>query len=292
MAQVTDIATVSAGRADIGTAVAEGRRVNVVLWVVNAAIIIGLVLPLVPLLIWSFSQNWFFPSLLPQAWSMRAWQYVTSETSQVPSALWITTLVGLVVTLLSVVIGLPAGRALGLNNFRGKTVIEFLILAPTIVPGLAVAMGIHVAFIKYGLADTMLGVILVHLVPTLPYVVLVLAGLFANYNPEYEQQARTLGAGPVRTFWHVTLPAIFPGLMAAALFAFLVSWSQYVLTVLIGGGAVITLPVLLFTFAGGGDNAITGALSIVYIAPAIFILILTSRSLTGENAALGGIGRK
>ncbi len=292
MAQVTNIRTVSGGRESAAAEVMERKRANFVLWIVNAAIIVGLVLPLVPLLIWSFSKTWFWPSLLPQTWSTRAWQYVASDTSQVPSALGLTVFVGVVVTVVSVIIGLPAGRALGLNKFRGKILVEFLILAPTIVPGLAVAMGIQVAFIKYGLADTLLGVILVHLIPTLPYVVLVLAGLFANYNPEYEQQARTLGAGPVRTFWHVTLPAIFPGLMAAALFAFLVSWSQYVLTVLIGGGAVITLPVLLFSFAGGGDNAITGALSIVYIAPAILILILTSRSLTGENAALGGIGKK
>ncbi|MEI2691740.1 MAG: ABC transporter permease subunit [Anaerolineae bacterium] len=66
-----------------------------------------------------------------------------------------------------------------------------------------------------------------------------------------------LGAGPWRIFWHVTLPAIFPGVVVAALFAFLISWSQYLLTLLIGGGSVITLPVLLLAFANSGDYAIT-----------------------------------
>jgi putative spermidine/putrescine transport system permease protein len=192
--------------------------------------------------------------------------------------------------LISIAIGIPAGRALGMHNFRGKRLVEFSILAPPIVPGLAVVMGIHVAFIKFGLADTMPGVILVHLIPTTPYMVMVLAGVFANYNPEFEEQARVLGAGPAATFRHVTLPAILPGVVVGGLFAFIISWSQYVLSLLIGGGNVLTLPVLLFTFAGAGDNAITAALAVTFIAPAIAFLILTSRFLTGESTAVGGFG--
>jgi putative spermidine/putrescine transport system permease protein len=193
--------------------------------------------------------------------------------------------------LLSILIGIPAGRAMGLYRFRGKTLVEFLILAPTIVPVIAVAMGIHVAFIKYGLADTLLGVILVHLIPVTPYMVMIMSSVFANYDPEYEEQARTLGAGPIRTFVHVTFPAILPGVIVGGLFSFIISWSQYVLTLLIGGGRVITLPLLVFSFAGSGDNPITAALSMVFIAPAVIFLIVTSRYLTGENAAIGGFGK-
>ena len=260
-------------------------------WIVNIAIVVWLALPLLPLLIWSFSFRWAFPALLPQQWSLRAWTYIFSSTSQVQKAFIDTTLIAVTVTVLSVILAIGPGRALGLYRFRGKRLVEFLILAPEIVPGLAVVLGTHVAFIKLGLADTFFGVILVHLVPTLPYVVLVMAGVFANYNPEFEEQARSLGAGPLRTFWHVTLPAIFPGLVVASLFAFLISWSQYILTLLIGGGKVKTLPLLLFAFARGGDNAVTGALSIVFIAPAMLILILTAKYLTGESAAVGGMGR-
>ena len=138
--------------------------------------------------------------------------------------------------------------------------------------GIAVAMGIHVAFLRVGLADTKVGVILVHLIPVMPYMVLTLTSVFANYNLDYEGQARTLGARPWQVFIHVTLPAIWPGLMVGCLFAFIISWSQYLLTLLIGGGEVITLPVLLFAFANSGDNAITAALSLVFIAPALLLL--------------------
>ncbi|MEJ2750649.1 MAG: ABC transporter permease, partial [Anaerolineae bacterium] len=133
------------------------------------AILLGVVAPLIPLLIWSFAHRWFFPAALPTEWSWRAWKYVFSDGSQVARALLNSTVVALAVTLLSALIGLPAGRALGLHEFRGKTAVLFLILAPAIMPVIAVAMGIHVAFLRTGLADTRLGVILVHLVPVMPY---------------------------------------------------------------------------------------------------------------------------
>jgi putative spermidine/putrescine transport system permease protein len=83
-------------------------------------------------------------------------------------------------------------------------------------------------------------VVFVHLIPAAPYAVLILAGAFANYDADYEAQARTLGAGPLRVLWYVTLPALAPSLVVAGLFAFLISWSQYVLTLLIGGGQVLS----------------------------------------------------
>jgi putative spermidine/putrescine transport system permease protein len=121
--------------------------------------------------------------------------------------------------------------------------------------------------------------------------VLVMAGVFANHDSAFEDQARTLGAGPLRVWWHVTLPAILPGVIAGALFAFLVSWSQYILTLLIGGGRVVTLPLLLFNFATAGRNDITGAIAVLYILPGILVLLVSARYLTGRSAAVGGFGR-
>lgn len=251
----------------------------------------GVLLPFVPLLIWSVSFRWFYPNLLPESLSGRAWQYVFSPRAEVFSALGYSTLVALSVTILSIVIGLPAGRALGLYRFRGKTAVRFLILAPTIVPTLAAAMGIHVLFIRYGLVDSVLGVVLVHLIPVMPYVVLILSGVFANYNPDYEAQAQTLGASAWQRFRYVTLPGILPAVMVSGLFAFIISWSQYILTLLIGGGQVVTLPILLFSFVNSGDNAITAALSLVFMAPAVIFLLVTARYLSGQQAALGGFGK-
>lgn len=254
-------------------------------------LIVWLILPLVPLAIWSFARGWRFPSLLPNEWTLQAWEYAFSPTSGVLDSLWLTIWIALCATALSILIGVPAGRALGMYKFRGKGIVELLILAPVIVPGIAVALGIHGVFISLGLTNTVNGVILVHLIPTLPYMTLVMAGIFANYDPAFEQQARSLGASPLKTFWYVTLPAIMPGIVVGGLFAFLVSWSQYILTLLIGGGRVVTLPLLLFNFATSGRNDIAGAIGMIYILPGILILLLTARQLSGRSGAVGGFGR-
>jgi putative spermidine/putrescine transport system permease protein len=255
------------------------------------ALIIWLVLPLVPLAIWSFARGWRFPSLLPNEWSLQGWSYALSDTSGVLNSLFLTIWIAACATALSILIGVPAGRALGMHGFRGKAIVELVILAPVIVPGIAVALGIHSVFIGIGLTNTVTGVILVHLIPTLPYMTLVMAGIFANYDADFEQQARSLGASPLQVLWYVTLPAIMPGLIVGGLFAFLVSWSQYILTLLIGGGRVLTLPLLLFNFATSGRNDITGAIGMIYILPGVLILILTAKQLSGRSAALTGFGR-
>ncbi len=270
---------------------AAANRQVYIRWVSISLLLTWLVLPMVPLLIWSFSHRWFFPNVLPQEFSLKAWAYVFSSTSGVMASLWDTIVISLGATLLSILVGVPAGRALGQYKFRGKILVELLILAPVIVPGIAVVLGIHVLFIRYGLANTQFGVMLVHLIPTLPYMVLVMSGVFANYDASFEHQARSLGAGPLRTWWYVTLPAILPGVIVGGLFAFLVSWSQYILTLLIGGGRVVTLPLLLFNFATAGRNDITGAISMIYIIPGIIVLLLSARYLTGSNSAVGGFGQ-
>jgi len=94
----------------------------------------------------------------------------------------------------------------------------------------------------------------------------------------------------LRTFWYVTLPAVFPGLVVAALFAFLLAWAEYIMTLLIGGGEVQTLPLILFSFATS-DLSIASALSIVFIVPAIVILFFSSRFLSGDRTSIGGFGR-
>ncbi len=252
-------------------------------------LLLGLVLPFLAFIINSLAFRWFYPQLIPNEWSLDAWNSVLND--DLFDAMMMSILIAAGVTAVSVIIGIPASRAMGLYTFRGKRIVEFLILAPTIVPGIAVAMGLNINFLRWGLAGEPLGVGLVHLVPVMPYVVLTLSGVFANYNPEFEQQARTLGAGPIRTFWHVTLPAIFPGLVVASLFAFLVSWSQYILTFLIGQGRVITMPILLFTTIPGGKNPNIAAMSLVFIAPAVLILMLSSRYLSGESNTVGGFGQ-
>ncbi len=264
-------------------------RIRAMHTVVIAGIVIAVLLPAIPLVIWSLSGGWWFPRLLPEQWSLRSWRYLASPASRVAEATRNSVIIALATTAVSVPLGVPAGRALGLYRFRGKRFAEALVFAPLIVPALAVIMGVQVVLIRAGISATLGGVVVAHLLPALPYMVMVMRAVFSAYDPEYEQQARSLGASRWETLLHVTVPAVLPGVVTGALFVFLISWSQYALTLLVGGGRIITLPVLLFAFVTAGDHAMTGAVSLLFLAPALLILVVSARMLGGRSAGVSGL---
>ena len=235
-------------------------------------------LPALPLLLAAFGRGWFYPDLLPEP-SLAAWAYAAGPVSGVLPALARTIAIALAVAALAVMIALPACLVLARRPLRGARAVEALLLAPALVPAVAVALGLHGILIRLGLAGTTAGVIVVHLVPALPYAVFLLLAILRNLGNRHEAQAATLGAGPLAAFLHVTLPLLAPGLAAAFAFSALVSWSQYALTLLVGGGRVLTLPMILAQFAAAGRLDVAAVAAILIVLPALFVVILMPGSL-------------
>lgn len=247
------------------------------------ALLVG---PIVALVVYACSTRWFFPQLLPTEWTLTPLLRQLGSP-QTRAALRASLLTAGVTTALALVLGLPAARVLGLRRFRGRTLILLILFLPTVVPPLAIGMGLNILALRLGLAGSLLGVVLVHLVPVLPYTIFALLGVFARYDEGYELQARTLGAGPLRVWFRVAWPLLGPGLAVAALFAFLVSWSQYLLTLLIGGGRVITLPMLLFAAVAGGNPTSIAGLALLFAAPPVLAIALAARALAAGSAEVG-----
>jgi len=247
-----------------------------------------LFLPFLPLLIWSFAQGWYFPQLIPQ-WTLQNWSTLFTTSTRVGQGFVQSLVIAVCSTGLALLVGMPAGRALGMMDFPGKGAIKLFLLLPIIVSPLATLMGIQFMLIRLGLSGTLLGVVLVHLLPTIPYITLVLSSVYANFDADYEIQARSLGASAWQVFRHITLPLIAPGVVVGALFAFLISWNEFLLTFFVGSGRVFTLPMVLFTALQGGNTGLTAAIAITSILPALVFLFFSSRALD-DNAAIGGLG--
>ena len=243
-----------------------------------------LLFPLLVLVIWAFTGSWPWPNLLPQSWTLEGWKYFLNPVNGALEALKTSFLIGLGVTILSLIISIPAGKALGIYDFPGKEIIKILVLAPIIVPPLAVTLGIHINFIKFGLSDSMMGVIIVHLIPTIPYSIRILTHVFEGVGNKLEAQAQVLGASMWQRFIHVTLPLIYPGIFSAGIMVFIVSFSQYFLTFLIGGGQVVTFPMVLFPLVNSGDRMLAAVYSLVFILAAlIFTLIMERLFKSGDE---------
>lgn len=226
--------------------------------------------PLAVLLIRSLSREWFFPTLLPAAADFESW--TTLLGGRLGTALSTSLALGFGTGVLAAAAAFPVGRAMAhLTGWR-RAVAAGCAFLPVAVPPMALATGLHVSFLALGVGGTPFGVLLAHAVPALGYASLFFLGVFAAYDRRLEEEARALGASPRQVLAHVTLPLLRRPVIEAVALGFLVSWAQVPLTVLIGGGAVRTLPVEVLAYVQAGQDryAATGALLLV--VPAIAIL--------------------
>lgn len=254
-----------------------------------AALAALVLLPLLPLALWAVAGAWPPGAVVPTELDDRGLRLALDD--RVLDAALTSTLVAAVVATLACVVGLPAGRALGLHAFRGRRAVQALLLAPVLVPPLAVALGLQVTFLRLGLAGTVTGVVLVHLLPTVPYAATLLGAAYAGVGTAHEQQARVLGAGPWRAVRHASLPLLRPVLATTWVLAFLLSWSEYVLALLIGSGQVTTLPLLLFSAVESSDRTAAAALGLVVVLPPVLLVLLAARVLTASQVGAVGLSR-
>lgn len=266
---------------------------KIYLWLI-AGFILG---PFIPLIIQSFAFRWAWPDLLPGTWWLEqrersilplAWDYVISPYSQVWEATVNTVFIGTVVTAICLVICLPAARVLARENFRGKPAFEFFLSMPLIVPEAAIGIALLMIFIQIGLAGSYVGIIIVHLIPTIPYMIRMLTAVYQGLGKDFEEQAMILGASRWQVMRLVTLPMLLPGVVAGALFTFLVSTNIFLLTFFMGQGKIVTLPTLLFSkIAGGTLDASAAGITLVVTIPGIILLLITERFIKEEAFGKG-----
>ena len=140
-------------------------------------------------------------------------------------------------------------------------------------------------FYGFGLAGTFAGVVLVHTVQGLVFAVWIATAAFAAVDRELEAAARNLGASASRTFPTVTLPLAVPGIMASAIFVFLISLDEFTGTFFVGVPDVVTMPLLLFNASMEGNYQIASITSLILLVPSVGFMLLIERFLKADVLA-------
>ncbi len=247
--------------------------------------LLWLVVPLAPVLVWSGAERWRFPDLLPGNWGVSGWRAASSAGA--PLALLRSLALGLAVAVVATPLGVMTGRVLGWRLSRRPRLVVAVLLVPLALPPLAVAMGLDVILIRMGLPE-LLSVVLLLAVAAIPYTAYTTATGFARISPELEAQARALGATPQQASRRVVLPAVRSSILVAALLAFLVGWSDYVVTLLVGGGQLVTAPVLLGAAASGsGNDSTVAVLALATLLPPVVLVTLAGglRARSGDHTS-------
>lgn len=227
----------------IDTGAQPGRMPHLLLAGFCTLIAVWLLLPLTLIVPISFSgENSFaFP---PRTWTWERYGMLADPMwlGALGNSLLVATLVALVCS----VLGTLAAFAITRSRSRLMPLVRLLVLAPQIVPVVIVGLGIYLVFLRWQLTGTFVAFVVAHSALALAFVVIPVSAALSVFDTSLERASASLGAGPIRTFFQVTLPVIRPAIVSGALLAFLASFDELVLALFLQSPSFLTLPVLLY----------------------------------------------
>ncbi len=245
--------------------------------------------PLLNMLIWTVTEAWYFPAKLPVRWGFSFWDRVFRPEAGAMRALTNSVVIALLTVLLSLAVAIPAGYALSKRNLPLRSLFLLFFLLPQAFPTVAVHLNIARIFYGFGLTGTIWGVMLVHAIQGLVFAVWIAAASFAAVGQEEVEAARNLGASPLRAFMTVSLPLAAPGLMASAIFVFLISLDEFTGTFFVGVPNVQTLPLTMMNAAIEGNYQIASITALLLLVPSVLFMLFVERFLKAD--VLAGVGK-
>lgn len=252
------------------------------------ALALAIAVPLALMFLWSIADGWTPPLVVPEDYTTTRWASILGDASLIQATVN-SILIAIVVTFSTAAIALPTAWAMARFPFRLKRLVEIFILAPIIIPGLVVAVGIGQVFLLFGLAYSVTGVILVQIVGTLPLMIRLMTATLETIPDDLIHAARSLGAGTVGIVIHIILPLAVPGLLAGGLMSFIGSFEEFDKSFIVGAPVVQTLPIKLYMYLDPYSMQIPLAsiVSFILLLPALVVFIIAGRILRDDLMAAG-----
>jgi len=266
------------------TAILNARKLLVYTFLLCFALMIYL--PFLMIALKSIGRGWFGRLWLPPELTLD-WYKWAIEVTNIVDITKNTLIIAALAVAMSTLIGIPTGWALGRRNIPGKELLMSMILLPRMIPPIAYALGVAQIFYRLHLINTHFGVALAHVAVCAPYAIMVLSATFEGLDERVLEAAAVCGANAWRTFFHVILPLILPGILSSMIFTFTSSYNEFTLTLMTYGKDTITLPVRTYIALGEGYWEVTSAMSILLVIPSIFVLFLIQRQVAPEKLVGG-----
>lgn len=243
----------------------RGRHVFVKLW--SWGVLACVVTPLLVIFPLAFSGEAYlqFP---PQTLSVRWFENYVSRADWIAPTI-VSLKVAIVATTGAILIGVPAAYAIVRGRFPGKGIASAILISPMIVPLVILAISLYAVYVPLHLLGTVSGLALAHIIVALPYVIITVSAGLKSTDESLEAAALTMGAGPVRAFWFVTLPVLRPAIISAAFLAFLTSFDEVILSLFLAGTSAKTLPVRMWEGIRFEIDPTIAAVSVVIIVATI-----------------------
>ncbi|WP_427170412.1 ABC transporter permease [Arthrobacter sp. 92] len=242
--------------------------------------------PLMWLGIHAFAGTWTFPNLLPDDWTLRWWQVVFNDSAlavAVQNSLFFAPMTVLV----SAVICLPAAYAFARFNFPGRQFFLISLFATNAFPKMGLFVTLAALFYALNLMNTVLGILIVHVLGTVVFMTWIPAAAFAAVPRNLEEAARDAGASRARVFSSVTLPLALPGIIVAAVMSFLASFDEAQGTYLVGAPAFMTMPTQMYSLVLNYPTQVAAVFSILLAIPSVALMLAAHKHILGGQLAEG-----
>jgi putative spermidine/putrescine transport system permease protein len=255
-----------------------GRPATWLVWAVVAFFFVNLAGIVGSVVVKSFSTQWF-DTWWPAGFTTQYWAESWHDFD-LSHVLLVTLQASLAVVVIAAAIGVPAAYVLARRQFPLKRLVMLMFLLPVMVPPIASGIPLATVLYKYNLANSLTGVILANLVPSVPFVVLTMTPFVEQIDPKIEAAARMCGAGTRSVFRHILLPLLVPGVLAAAVLVLVRTVGMFELTYLTAGTDSQTLVVVLYnSYYGAGIRApqASDAMAVVYMLTMLVLLVVALR---------------
>ncbi len=247
-------------------------------WAVVGFFVINVLAMIATVILSSVGTRWL-GTWLPEAFTTR-WYLAAWQEFQLSHVLLVTFQIVFMVVVLSGLLGVTAAYAIARRNFPGKRLVMFIFLLPLLVPPITFGIPLATVLYKFGVGGTFWGVVLANLVPTVPFVILVMIPFIEQIDPKVEAAARVFGAGTLRLFIHVLLPMLLPGILASLLLVLVRTVAMFELTFLTAGPTSQTLVVALYySVFAAGVRAVQSidAMAVIYMVTTLIWLLVALR---------------
>ena len=247
-----------------------------------AAITLGYILTPLVFVTWLAFFRQEIPSFPPEGYSLR-WFQAIPDNDRFVAGFLLSLRIALIATAIGLCLGLPAALCLSRFRFKGRAALSNLMLLPLVVPGIVLGIALYVFHVEIELATglailgSIAGLIAGHVLIVIPWTVRLVMVSLAGLDRSIEEAAQSLGADPITTFRRVTLPAIRPGVVAAALFGFVTSFGNLEMSLFLVGPGRTTLPIAILQYLEWKIDPTIAAVSVLQIALLATVMLITDR---------------
>ncbi|MFF7261035.1 ABC transporter permease [Streptomyces sp. NPDC008159] len=248
---------------------------RIALTTVATIILLFLALPILVILVTSFSNN-AFASFPPEAWTLNWYKALFADGSKWPAALSLSALVAALSTVFSLIIGVTAATALVRSELPLRSAVFALVLGPLLIPQIVTALGLFLLFEPAAMLGSPIAIALGHTVLASPIAVLILIATLRGIDERLEDAAASMGAGRLTIARRITFPLAAPGMIAAAIFSFITSFDEFYISQFLSSVDTVTLPVQVYNSLTFEIDPSVTAVSAILIAFAILALGLVA----------------